>query len=201
MFKAANLQTARVIDGKSIARSMRSGIAREIIRMKEATGKAPGLALVLVGKRRDSQTFIGVKLKACNKVGIATFVEELPEGCTEDELLRVVSRLNGDRSVHGIIVQLPLPQVISTSALLPPCDFLFSLNLLACHGKSKYYHRTSNPGELTLHWTQHKNMSVFTLRKCSSTILSCNIFLESVFTHFRTIQIDELLTADFTYAF
>ncbi|KAK4780609.1 hypothetical protein SAY87_016715 [Trapa incisa] len=115
---SASLQTARVMDGKSIARSIRSGIACEVNRMKEATGKSPGLALVLVGKRRDSQTFVRVKLKACCEVGITTLVEELPEECMEDELLRVVSRLNGDPSVHGIIVQLPLPKHINEEKIL-----------------------------------------------------------------------------------
>ncbi|PKI65596.1 hypothetical protein CRG98_013989, partial [Punica granatum] len=95
------LQTARVIDGKSIAQSIRSGIADEVSQMKEATGNSPGLALVLVGRRKDSHTFIRVKLKACDKVGIATLMEELPEECTEDELLRVVSRLNRDPRNHS----------------------------------------------------------------------------------------------------
>lgn len=159
VFKAANLQTARVVDGKSIARSIRSGIASEINQMKEATGKSPGLALVLVGKRRDSQTFIQVKLKACHEVGIATFIEELPEECTEDELLHVVSRLNGDPSVHGIIVQLPLPKVILQLlfCLLSSWFSVFfeffwwpqeSCDSSACLSKSIL--RTSDPREFTL---------------------------------------------------
>lgn len=125
LFKAANGQTANVINGKSIARAIRSGIANEICRMKETIVKSPGLAIVLVGGRRDSRTFIRVKLKACEEVGITTFVEELPEECTEDEVLRVVSRLNNNPSVNGIIVQLPLPQVISTARLMLRSPFSF----------------------------------------------------------------------------
>ncbi|KAE8076991.1 hypothetical protein FH972_015604 [Carpinus fangiana] len=102
--------TAAIIDGKSIARDIRFRIAGEIRRAKAATGKSPGLAVVLVGKRRDSKTCINIKLRACDEIGIATLIAELPENCTETELLDVVSGLNEDPSVHGIIVQLPLPQ-------------------------------------------------------------------------------------------
>lgn len=114
--KPAKGQTAAIIDGKSIAHDIKSKIAGEIRRTKAATGKCPGLAVVLVGKRRDSRTFINIKQKACDDVGIATLIAELPETCTESELLHVVSGFNEDPSVHGIIVQLPLPQVISTTA-------------------------------------------------------------------------------------
>lgn len=107
---------ATVIDGKSIADDLKSGIAGEICRMKNAVGKLPGLAVLLVGKRRDSQTFIRIKIKACNEVGISSFIAELPEDCTEDEIINVISSYNENPSVHGIIVQLPLPQVISTTA-------------------------------------------------------------------------------------
>ncbi|XP_048139223.1 bifunctional protein FolD 1, mitochondrial-like isoform X3 [Rhodamnia argentea] len=115
---AANGKTANVINGNSIARAIRSGVANEICRMKETIVKSPGLAIVLVGGRRDSRTFIRVKLKACEEVGITTYVEELPEECTEDEVLRVVSRLNNNPSVNGIIVQLPLPQHVDEERII-----------------------------------------------------------------------------------
>lgn len=98
-------------------------VADEIRRMKSDIGKFPKLAFVLVGDRRDSHTFIHLKSKACEKVGIETVVSQLPENCTENELLDVVSGLNDDQDVHGIIVQLPLPQVIYSSFL----------NLLNCY--------------------------------------------------------------------
>ncbi|KAF8035337.1 hypothetical protein BT93_C1383 [Corymbia citriodora subsp. variegata] len=115
---SANGQTANVINGKSIARAIREGVASEICRMKETIVKSPGLAIVLVGGRRDSQTFIRVKLKACEEVGITTYVEELSEESTEDEVLRVVSRLNNNPSVNGIIVQLPLPQHVDEERII-----------------------------------------------------------------------------------
>lgn len=87
-------------------------VADEIRKMKSEIGKFPRLAVVLVGDRKDSHTFIHVKMKACDKVGIGTVVSELPESCTENELLDVVSGFNDDEDVHGIVVQLPLPQVV-----------------------------------------------------------------------------------------
>ncbi|KAE8076990.1 hypothetical protein FH972_015604 [Carpinus fangiana] len=110
--------TAAIIDGKSIARDIRFRIAGEIRRAKAATGKSPGLAVVLVGKRRDSKTCINIKLRACDEIGIATLIAELPENCTETELLDVVSGLNEDPSVHGIIVQLPLPQHLDEEKIM-----------------------------------------------------------------------------------
>lgn len=93
-------------------------MADEIKRMKCGIGKSPRLAMVLVGDRKDSHTFIKIKLKACDQVGIETLVSQLPEKCTENELLDVVSCFNDDPDVHGIVVQLPLPQVIYLSFLL-----------------------------------------------------------------------------------
>lgn len=89
--------------------------------MKDAVKKIPGLAVILVGRRRDSQTYVRYKIKACHEVGIRSLTAELPEDCTEDEVVDSVSRFNEDPSVHGILVQLPLPQVISLAILL---DFL-----------------------------------------------------------------------------
>jgi hypothetical protein len=127
--KPASGRTAAIIDGKSIAQDIRLRIAGEIRRAKAAIGKSPGLALVLVGKRRDSKTYINIKLRACDEVGIATLIAELPENCTETELLDVVSRFNEDPSVHGIIVQLPLPQVISTTVFA--FFYFFSFTMLS----------------------------------------------------------------------
>ncbi|KAF2288454.1 hypothetical protein GH714_007577 [Hevea brasiliensis] len=69
--------------------------------MKAAIGKSPVLAVVLVGKRRDSHTLVRIKLNACDEVGIASLTAELPEDCTEDEILHVVSSFNQNPSVHG----------------------------------------------------------------------------------------------------
>lgn len=83
--------------------------------MKESIGKVPGLAVILVGKRRDSQSYVRNKIKACEEVGMKSIVTEFADGCTEDEVLNALSNYNQDLSIHGVLVQLPLPQVISTT--------------------------------------------------------------------------------------
>ncbi|PNX88518.1 amino acid dehydrogenase family protein, partial [Trifolium pratense] len=102
--------SATILEGTSIATEIKLKVAEEISRMKSEIGKFPKLVMVLVGDRRDSHRLIDVKLEACEKVGIEIVVSKLPENCTQKELLDVVSSFNDDKDVHGIVVQLPLPQ-------------------------------------------------------------------------------------------
>lgn len=113
MFLADDQQTATVIDGRVIAEEITSGITSEVRRMKNATGNIPGLAVIMVGQRRDSQTYVRNKIAACEEAGIKSEISNLPEDCTEDQVLNALSRFHEDPSIHGILVQLPLPQVIS----------------------------------------------------------------------------------------
>ncbi|MQL82474.1 hypothetical protein Taro_014962 [Colocasia esculenta] len=107
-----------VIDGKSMAAEIRLGIADEVRRMKDAIGKVPGLAVVLVGQRRDSQSYIRFKTMACEEVGIKSLLTELPENCAEHEIVSAVSSFNKDPSIHGILVQLPLPKHMDEERIL-----------------------------------------------------------------------------------
>jgi 5,10-methylene-tetrahydrofolate dehydrogenase/methenyl tetrahydrofolate cyclohydrolase len=70
--------------------------------------QVPGLAVVIVGERKDSQTYVRMKKKACEEVGIASFGADLPETATQQEVLNTVAQLNADPNVHGILVQLPV---------------------------------------------------------------------------------------------
>ncbi|XP_019707512.1 bifunctional protein FolD 1, mitochondrial isoform X2 [Elaeis guineensis] len=97
---------------------IRSGIVKEVYQMKESISKVPGLAVVLVGQRRDSQTYVRHKIKACQEVGIRSLTAELPDDCPEDEVVNTVSSFNEDPSIHGILVQLPLPQHMNEEKLL-----------------------------------------------------------------------------------
>jgi len=110
-FVAAYGYTATIIDGKSIAEDIRLNIAEEVRQMKNTVGHVPGLAVVLVGDRRDSEYYVRYKTKGCEEVGIKSLLAKLPGNCTEDEVMDSLSRFNEDPSVHGILVQLPLPQV------------------------------------------------------------------------------------------
>ncbi len=100
---------AKIIDGKAIAAAIRAEIAIEVQELKAATGRVPGLAAVLVGQRKDSQAYVRMKKKACAEAGINSYGHDLPEDVSQEELLQVVSDLNADPDVHGILVQLPLP--------------------------------------------------------------------------------------------
>lgn len=81
--------------------------------MKKSIGKVPGLAVIMVGERRDSQTYVRTKRYACEEAGIKFVMTELPDNCMEVEVFVALSSLNKNPSVHGILVQLPLPKVIS----------------------------------------------------------------------------------------
>jgi 5,10-methylene-tetrahydrofolate dehydrogenase/methenyl tetrahydrofolate cyclohydrolase len=109
---------AELIDGKQIAADIRSEIQAEVEEIKAKTGKVPGLATVLVGARRDSQTYVKMKKKACKKAGITSFGHDLPEDISQEELLKILRDLNANPDVHGILVQLPLPDHIVEDEIL-----------------------------------------------------------------------------------
>ena len=113
MFASVNEQTTVVLDGKLISMEIRSKIAAKVRQMKKGLGKVPGLAVILVGQRRDSQTYVRNKIMACEEVGIKSLVTELPTDCAVTDVQNAIMRFNKDPSIHGILVQLPLPQVIS----------------------------------------------------------------------------------------
>ena len=110
--------TAELIDGKAIAATIRGEIKAEVEAMKEQYGKVPGLATVLVGARKDSQTYVRMKKKACAEVGITSFGHDLPADISQEDLLTVVRELNANPEVNGILVQLPLPDHIDDEEIL-----------------------------------------------------------------------------------
>lgn len=114
---AANT-SAKIIDGKLIAKQIREEIAGEVASMKNEIGIVPGLAVILVGSRKDSQTYVRNKKKACEAVGITSYEVNLPEDSTEEEVLKHISGFNSDPSVHGILVQLPLPRHMNEENIL-----------------------------------------------------------------------------------
>jgi methylenetetrahydrofolate dehydrogenase (NADP+)/methenyltetrahydrofolate cyclohydrolase len=101
--------TAKIIDGKGIARSVRGNIKIQVEKLKE-TGLTPGLAVILVGNDPASQVYVGNKEKACKEVGFHSEVYRLPTETSQKELLDLIEKLNNDEKIHGILVQLPLPK-------------------------------------------------------------------------------------------
>jgi 5,10-methylene-tetrahydrofolate dehydrogenase/methenyl tetrahydrofolate cyclohydrolase len=111
-------QEAAIIDGAGMAAQIRAEVAEEVKALKLKAGRAPGLAVVIVGERKDSQTYVRNKVKACSECGIASTKLELPESTTEAELIEQVRALNADPLIDGILVQLPLPAHITESKVL-----------------------------------------------------------------------------------
>jgi methylenetetrahydrofolate dehydrogenase (NADP+) / methenyltetrahydrofolate cyclohydrolase len=107
---------ARIIDGKAIAAAVRGEVAERVDRLK-GRGITPGLAFVLVGDDEPSKIYVAGKVRACAEVGIRSVRLDLPGDISQGELLAEVRRLNDDPAVHGMIVQLPVPEQISELAL------------------------------------------------------------------------------------
>jgi 5,10-methylene-tetrahydrofolate dehydrogenase/methenyl tetrahydrofolate cyclohydrolase len=110
--------SAQIIDGKAIAETVRGEVKAEVEVMRARYGKVPGLATVLVGERKDSQSYVRSKKKACAEVGMASLGSDLPADISQDDLLKVVRDLNANPDVHGILVQLPLPAHIDEEEIL-----------------------------------------------------------------------------------
>ncbi|MEJ2393731.1 MAG: bifunctional methylenetetrahydrofolate dehydrogenase/methenyltetrahydrofolate cyclohydrolase FolD [Candidatus Thiodiazotropha sp.] len=109
--------TARIIDGKALAKSLRQKF-RKRVEALIAKGVRPGLAVILVGENPASKVYVGNKVKACEECGVESFRHSLSADEPEAELLALIQRLNADPSVHGILVQLPLPPHIDVRRVL-----------------------------------------------------------------------------------
>jgi len=107
-----------IIDGKAIAARIRAEVAAQVREIEKRAGVRPGLALIRVGNDPASEIYVRGKAKACQETGMAGFEHILPEETTQPALLELVRKLNGDRTVHGVLVQLPLPRQIDAGAVL-----------------------------------------------------------------------------------
>ncbi len=109
--------TAKIIDGNALATELRSDVARRTAVLRKG-GLTPGLAVVLVGDDPASQVYVRNKVKACVDAGLHSVLERYPANLTEAELLKRIDELNHDKSIHGILVQLPLPAHIDTHKVI-----------------------------------------------------------------------------------
>lgn len=104
------MQKATIINGKDVAAQLRRDIA-SVVQSRELQGLVrPGLAVVLVGEDAASQVYVGNKIRACEETGFLSRSFSLPAGTLQDELLALIDELNADATIHGILVQLPLPE-------------------------------------------------------------------------------------------
>ncbi|OOY12165.1 MAG: bifunctional methylenetetrahydrofolate dehydrogenase/methenyltetrahydrofolate cyclohydrolase FolD [Rhodobacteraceae bacterium] len=110
--------SAKIIDGKAFAAEVREKVAGHVSRLKEVHGITPGLAVVLVGDDPASEVYVRNKGKQTLEAGMNSYEHKLPEDTPEADLLALVKQLNADPAVHGILVQLPLPQHIDEEKVI-----------------------------------------------------------------------------------
>jgi methylenetetrahydrofolate dehydrogenase (NADP+)/methenyltetrahydrofolate cyclohydrolase len=117
---------AQLLDGRQVADRILSNLSDEVSQHVHRGGLAPGLAVILVGDDPASQVYVSHKVRACEKIGIHSMAHHLPNNVSENELLSLIDDLNADDSVHGILVQLPLPSPLDglrvTRRILPQKD-------------------------------------------------------------------------------
>ncbi|KHD85990.1 bifunctional methylenetetrahydrofolate dehydrogenase/methenyltetrahydrofolate cyclohydrolase FolD [Heyndrickxia ginsengihumi] len=109
--------SAKIIDGKQLANTIRQDIKKEVEHL-QTKGVTPGLAVILVGDNQASRTYVANKEKACKQLGMKSVLIELPATIDEQTLLTKIVELNNDASIHGILVQLPLPKHISEKKVI-----------------------------------------------------------------------------------
>lgn len=109
---------AQIIDGLAISKQIREQVRSDVAQRVEKGNSKPGLAVVLVGDDPASQVYVKKKRQACEEVGFESFYNHLPSTTSESQLLEMIDELNNDASVHGILVQLPLPSHINEGTVI-----------------------------------------------------------------------------------
>ena len=111
-----------LIDGKKVSAEVRARLAKEANELKEKTGRVPGLATVLVGDDPASAVYVRNKNKICRELGFKSFEQKLSLDTSEAKLLKLIKELNSNNDIHGILVQLPLPNQIDSEKILQAID-------------------------------------------------------------------------------
>jgi len=111
-----------IIDGNKIAQDIRNEVRQDASKLKKQKGIIPGLAVILVGDDPASKIYVGKKAQDCAEVGFLSREYKLPETTSEKDLLNIIGQLNADESIHGILVQLPVPKHISPDKIIEAID-------------------------------------------------------------------------------
>ena len=117
-----NTSIAKILDGKALSARMRESIGEEVAELTHKHGRAPGLAVILVGSDPASQVYVRNKKAACEKLGITSFAYDLAADTTQQHLLGLIGELNADPKVDGILMQLPVPDFIDPETLIEAID-------------------------------------------------------------------------------
>ena len=113
---------ASIIDGRAIAKKVRAEVAEEVERFKKVHGYPPGLAVIIVGDDPASRVYVGSKKRMCEALGIYSEEYALPASTTQEELIGTIRNLNNNKKIHGILVQLPLPDHLDEGEVLETID-------------------------------------------------------------------------------
>lgn len=113
----------KTINGKEVSNQILEEVKEETKVLQNSYNTVPGLAFIIVGENPASKVYVSSKAKACEKVGFYSVTEELPENTSEAELLQLIGKFNSDKSIHGILVQLPLPKHIDEQKVIEAIDY------------------------------------------------------------------------------
>lgn len=113
---------AQIIDGAAVAQEIKDGLRAEVSRLQNEKGLTPGLAVIIVGDDPASRVYVNSKKKACAEIGVYSEEHALPASTSQEELLGLIAKLNQDPKIHGILVQLPLPDHLDEKAVLYAID-------------------------------------------------------------------------------
>lgn len=112
----------QLIDGKSLSKKVQNYVKSEVEILKREKNMVPGLAVVIVGDDPASHAYVGMKEKACKNVGFYSIAHKMPDTITQDEIINIITMMNKNPHIHGILLQLPLPKHINTDKLLEVID-------------------------------------------------------------------------------
>ncbi len=108
----------QILDGKALSKKIELDVAKKVSTLKQETGRVPGLAVILVGSDPASQAYVGMKKKACDRVGFYSVTHEMPEDISQETIEKTIEMMNHNPGIDGILIQLPLPKQIDTTKLL-----------------------------------------------------------------------------------
>jgi len=108
----------QILDGKKLSKKIEERVKEETKKLKEQTGRVPGLAVILVGNDPASHAYVGMKKKACDRVGFYSITHEMPDSISQEAIEDTIKMMNQNPNIDGILIQLPLPQHIDTTKLL-----------------------------------------------------------------------------------
>jgi len=112
----------QLIDGKSLSQKVQTYVKSSVEELKKEHGVVPGLAVVIVGDDPASHAYVGMKEKACKNVGFYSIAHKMPNTITQNEMIEIITMMNNNPHIHGILVQLPLPEHIDTDKILEVID-------------------------------------------------------------------------------